>query len=478
MHCPRAPFLLIAAVIVGCSDAGGPTPTSPTDVDAPYAEIDAQIARLYPDAQQADVVGRWHAVTFSLSSGDQVAAEKMFWDLVESMLHEPGSVGEQSVATTRLQPLSRLVGDMYAVVFPSLSRPPTLLDADAAIGLVLPRKAATIVTATHHAGVAFPAGSVALPTLVVIFRNPTSFDTHCGGPLTTTLCQYPFFYRFEEFPHFRLRNAARFGVCPAADGDLAPPEAIRERLRLAHDAPATPSPGATLVEGIEILPPVDVSDFLTCEDPANAASSASPGGASLEFSNFNLVDPLRPVGIDFETFPGGASTSPTCDAPCDLSSQYASAGVTFDFVPTGGQAVGHASLLRNSFDPAGTLTHQVAHAFSVNAAGGFQFFDGTIVARFSNATTVSFLLRTVDGAPTVPINAFGPPPAAAPIPATQITRTNAITFSACATCTVFRQETITVTNSSGISRIEIAGGTVHVFLDDMTIVAPPTPPIV
>jgi hypothetical protein len=80
----------------------------------------------------------------------------------------------------------------------------------------------------------------------------------------------------------------------------------------------------------------------------------------------------------------------------------------------------------------------------------------------------------VDGAPTVPINAFGPSPAEAPIPASQITRTNAVTFSACATCTVFRQETITVTNTNGISRVEVLGGTVHLFLDDMTIV--PTSP--
>ena len=508
-------FLLAAVAVTGCSDSSGTStllPTSPDRFASPYPDIDQEIVDLFPTGLETAAGVRWVNVTNKLSAGDHVTAESMFWELVDWMLKKSGRLTDPTGPLNQLQGLNKLIGDMYAVVFPGRPRPPATLNGDATVGLVLPGSDAIVVTPLHRAGVALLAGSVAQPTLVVIDQNPTTFGTHCAGPLRTTLCQYPLFYRFEEFPHARLLKPARFAVCHVNSGPFAPPEGIHDRFRLAHDAPGVEPPFGTVVEGIEILKLVDVHDFMICSDVSYqvASSSRNPlirgtlaavngvlgaiqwaftperayaidqggGGEGIDFSNFNVVDPVRPVGIDFETFPGGASTSPTCDTACDLSTQYANAGVTFDFQATAGAApAGHASLLRNSFDPAGTFTHQVAHAKSDGV-----FLDGTLIMRYANATTVTFVLRTPGPTP-VAVNAFGPLPIEGepqPIPASQISRVVTDSFPPTCdniNCALFHQETITVSNASGISRIEIAGGAVHVFVDDMTIVSPPPAPI-
>src|SRR6185436_3786187 len=65
------------------------------------------------------------------------------------------------------------------------------------------------------------------------------------------------FYHFESLPHTRLNSPGRFAVCEATSGLQAPTAAQHDRMRLAHDLPASSAdytPGATQVEGIEILP--------------------------------------------------------------------------------------------------------------------------------------------------------------------------------------------------------------------------------
>lgn len=517
MHCrTRAVFLLLAAVaVVGCtgSDSSGTrnmVPTGPSLFASPYPDIDAQIIALFPTGLETATGTRWVNVTNKLASGDHVTAEKMFWDLVDWMLKKSERLDDPTGPLTALGALNKLIGDMYAIVFPGQPRPgATGLNGDATIGLVLPNAAATIVTPTHHAGVAFEAGSVGQPTLIVIDQNPTVFGDHCAGPLSTTLCQYPLFYRFEEFPHVRLLKAARFGVCHVNTGPFAPPEGIHDRFRLAHDAPEIPTPTGTIVEGVEILKLVNVADFMTCTDVSYqiASSSKNPfirgglaavnglfaaahwaftpklayaidqggGGEGLEFSHFNVVDPIRPPSIDFETFPGGGSTSPSCDAPCDLSTQYANLGATFDFIPSlTGDPLGHASIYLNSWT--GPSTHTATNAANTDGGG---FFTGTLIMRFSNATSVSFLLRMNNTSGPVPINAFGttfegPPPV---IPPSQITRTvtgAALPAGCSAVC--FREELITVTNDGGISRIDLPGGVFQLLVDDIRIVSPPAPP--
>ena len=516
MHCrTRAAFLLLAAVaVVGCTDTDSSgtrnmVPTAPSRFASPYPDIDGEILALFPTGLETAAGTRWVNVTSKLTAGDHVTAEKMFWDLVDWMLKKSGRLLDPSGPVTSLQALNKLVGDMYAIVFPGLPRPSATLNGDATIGLVVPGSDAIIVTPTHRAGVAILAGSVSQPTLVTIDQNPTGFGTHCAGPLSTTLCQYPLFYRIEEFPHVRLLKPARFAVCHVNEGPFAPPEGIHDRFRLAHDAPEIPSPAGTIVEGIEILKLVDVSDFMVCTDVSYQVASASRnpfvrgsvaavngvlgalkwaftpqrayaidrggGGEAFDFSNFNVVDPIRPPSIDFETFPGGGSTSPSCDAPCDLSTQYANLGATFDFVPAlTGDPLGHASIYLNSWT--GPSTHTATNAANTDGGG---FFTGTLIMRFSNATSVSFLLRMNNTSGPVPINGFGtsiegPPPV---IPPSQITRTvtGAALPAGCSTV-CFREELITVTNDGGISRIELPGGAFQLLVDDIRIVSPPAPP--
>ena len=517
MHCrTRAAFLLLTAVaVVGCTDTDSSgtrnmVPTAPSLFASPYPDIDQQILALFPTGLETAAGTRWVNVTNKLAAGDQPGAEKMFWELVDWMIKKSGRLDDPVGPLTALGGLNKLIGDMYAVVFPGRPRPGTTgLNGDATLGLVLPGEATTIVTPTHHAGVAFVAGSVGEPTLIVIDQNPAGFGDRCSGQLSTTLCQYPLFYRFEQFPHVRLLKPARFGVCHVNTGPFAPPEGIHDRFRLAHDAPEVASPGGTIVEGIEILPLVSVADFMTCTDVSYQVGSASRnplirgelaalngiraaarwlfvpklayaidqggGGEGLEFSNFNVVDPIRPPTIDFETLPGGGSTSPSCDAPCDLSTQYANLGATFDFVPSlTNQALGHASMYLNSWT--GPSTHTATNAANTDGGG---FFTGTLIMRFSNATSVTFTLRENNTSSTVPVNAFGttfegPPP---PIPGSQITRTvtDAALPKGCTTV-CFREETITVTNPGGISRIDLPGGAYQLLVDDIRIVSPPAPP--
>jgi hypothetical protein len=512
----RGVLLLLAAfIVVGCTDTQSSgtrnlTPTAPSLFASPYPDIDQEIIALFPTGLETATGTRWVNVTNKLAAGDHVTAEKMFWELVNWMIQKSSRLDDPAGPLTALGGLNKLIGDMYAVVFPGQPRPgATGLNGDATLGLVLPNEATTIVTPTHHAGVAFEAGSVAQPTLIVIDQTPESFGQHCAGPLSTSLCQYPLFYRFEEFPHVRLLKGARVGVCHVNTGSFAPPEGIHDRFRLAHEAPEIPSPEGTIVDGIEILKLISVADFMVCTDVSYqiASTSGNPfirgglaamngvlsaarwvftpktayaidgggGGFAFDFSHFNVVDPIPTPSIDFETFPGGASTSPSCDAPCDLSTQYANLGATFDFIPAlTGDPLGHASMYLNSWT--GPSTHTATNAANTDGGG---FFTGTLIMRFSNATSVTFTLRENNTSATVPVNAFGttfegPPP---PIPGSQITRTvTGAALPAGCTSVCFREERITVTNASGISRIDLPGGAFQLLVDDITIVSPPPPP--
>jgi hypothetical protein len=508
MHCrTRAVFLLLAAVaVVGCTgtDSSGTrnmVPTGPSLFASPYPDIDAQIIALFPTGLETAAGTRWVNVTSKLASGDHVNAEKMFWDLVDWMLKKSERLDDPSGPLTSLGALNKLIGDMYAVVFPGQPRPgATGLNGDATIGLVLPNAPALIVTPTHQAGIALLAGSVAVPTLVVIDQNPTIFGGACSGPLPTGLCQYPQFYRFQEFPHAHLLKPARFAICPVTVGDTRePPFGVDNRLRIAHEAPEVPSPDGTLVDGIEILKLVDVHDFMDCEKssyvipPGGIGAARNPmvrggmflvnrmfaaakwvvtpknayaidqggGGEGLDFSNFNPVDPVARVAsfIDFESFGEGGP-------PSTISDEFENLGATFDFIPTEGESQGFVSLVQNSINSEGVGTnHQIQRPLESGS--------GSIVMNLSNARIVSFTVRVLNSAPAVQFTAFGPNNTA--IPSSQITHSMANTFTR-STCeggcpVTYREETITVSNTGGVVQINVASGAL-VFIDDIHITRP------
>lgn len=502
----------VATALVACSDGNSTgvrsmTPTRPDPVTTVTPEIDEQIIALFPNGLETAAGVQWRNVTVKIDGGDRATGERMFWSLLDWMLRKSGRLDDPTGALTSQQALMKLTSDMYAYVFPWRERPPTSLSGDATFGIVTPDSAVTIVTPTHHAGVAFVAGSVTEPMLVTIDENPEPFREKCAGPLGTTLCQYPLFYRFEPYPRNRLLQPARFGVCHVNAGPFAPPEKIHDRFRLAHDAPAIPTPGGTLVEQIEILPLVSVADFMRCEDVSYQIASTDAsinvfergglalarglsaaarwafvprsayaidlggGGESVEFSNFNVVDPVRPPDIDFEHFLDGTSTSPSCDEiGCDINDQYGPAGVLFDFTRFDGEPLGYVTLNRSANNPAGDAANHVAT--NARVIDGSGVWNGIIGMTFTkNPTSVTFLLTVNALSPAVPVNASGPTITGGErIPASQVTRTGTVVYPAgCTECVQFRQETITVTSATGISRITLPGGAFQLLIDDLTI---------
>jgi len=113
-----------------------------------------------------------------------------------------------------------------------------------------------VVVPSGAAGVSIPAGSLSQPVTVTVSLLPTT-PTPGTGPLVTTLKQYPPYYEFVTSPAgVDLGPGVRVGVCQVTDpsNKFYPPEATHPRLRLAH----------TVGSGIELLDPVDVTDFLRC----------------------------------------------------------------------------------------------------------------------------------------------------------------------------------------------------------------------
>ena len=295
------------------------------------------ILTLLPKGLETAATTRWanlkakYALGLSDPAQMAVARQMLFelsaWVTMKGPNMDPPPNNEAKAAAA-----SRAVLYMALYVFggPGTSPPTYFTGADAVVGFVTPGAAATIVTPTAHAGVAFEAGSVAENTIVVVSQNNSgNFTPNCTGPLHTLLCQYPQFYTFEQFPHTRLLKGAKFSVCHINGGSNRAPLGlpdihIHDRFRLAHDKPANPAdytPGSTIRnqngESIEILPLITQS-FTHCDDveytpepppvitqaltrmgralaslltPKSAyAIDQGGGGVSFFFSNFNDVD--------------------------------------------------------------------------------------------------------------------------------------------------------------------------------------------
>jgi hypothetical protein len=336
------PFLLSFAL--ACSDNPAASklgvPRGPSFSITPSGTLDDEIIRiltLLPKGLETAATTRWGNVkakyALGLSDPAQMAvARQMVFELAAWVKMKGPDMDPPPAGESKAGAAGRAVLYMALYVYNGLPHPspPTYFTgADAVVGLVTPGAAATVVTPTLHAGVAFDAGSVAENTIVVISQNNSAgFTDNCTGPLQTLLCQYPQFYTFEEFPHTRLLKGARFSVCHVSiDGERARhPLADHDRFRLAHAKPASPAdytPGSTILEdfgqSIEILPlasqtftvchdvnytpeaPVEEIGFLSRMGRAFAelmtpkpayAIDQGLGGVSKSFSPFNDVDPL------------------------------------------------------------------------------------------------------------------------------------------------------------------------------------------
>jgi hypothetical protein len=336
----------LLALATACSDRPEPTAVGDRALHSASPDLDGQITSLlstaFPQGLSSASLARWSSVKRLVAAnqhqtvkGTQQPAQagrKQLAELVKWIQRNEPSVMPPA-GETQDHVVARIVLYMSLYVYsgPTTTVPDLPAGSDVGVGIITPAAGGTVQTPTLHAGTKFPAGAVDEETIVVIAQNPTPYLTPWTGPLNTTLCQWPQFYKFNVFPDVRLNHSATAAVCHVNSGSFRNPrEGIHDRFRLAHDAPPENArvQGGEIVDGIEILPLVfDLSlidctqndtyspsfseigstDMLhrglrTLERVANAigrvitpksAYAIDQGGGGLvdEFSNFNVVDP-------------------------------------------------------------------------------------------------------------------------------------------------------------------------------------------
>ena len=421
----RSRFLVVAAVlsvVSACSDA--PAPLDPSNsaarlIAAPNGALDVAIydlVSLYPTGTETAALNRWNNVKKAYAAGSVAVAKSDLLLLSQWLIDKSSTMSDPPGAETRQAAAARLILYMATYVFngPSSAIPSSGGGADNAVGLITPA-GGLVVTPSTNAGVSVPAGAVDENTLVVITENLTPYPANCSGPLNTRLCQYPKFYHFSQFPDKHLNSPATFAVCHVNTGTSRYPLADHDRFRLAHNKPANAAdytPGGTVVDDIEILP-LATQTFSFCDDIeyaltqptgldlvlATATSAISKfltpksayaidqglGGFSLEFSDFNDVDPDgRP---DYTANAGGFNAIITPSG--DLSVSY--------FVKNIGTATSPAGVLASftltpvvASGPAPSVALIDALSTPWTSVGVMSLVPGDSVAMTTTASVASF----------------------------------------------------------------------------------------
>ncbi len=398
--------LLLTVLAVACSDTTRPGPepartlTGPRANQSPTISLDQQITSLiqalFPTGLQTAAGTRWESIKDKYAAGltdasQMTAAKQKLTELVTWVQQKTPQMDPPPNGLTRQAAAAQLVLYMSLYVYNGpLTAPPIFpTGADATVGVVTPTAPVTVVTPTLHAGVAVDAGSVNQNTIVIVRQNAAYYPANCTGPMSTSLCQYPQFYVFDEFPHVRLNKPAHFSVCHVNSGttraplwDYRYPDAhIHDRFRLAHTLPANPddyTPGATQEEGIEILPLISQT-FANCNTGDNysppptgslwergrralegfaalASRVIAPraalaidqggGGDALSFSDFNDVDPQGQPDNKISAYNApaqGASGSPLTSVSFTITNIGTAASLpttaTIQLVPQNGSAI-------------------------------------------------------------------------------------------------------------------------------------------
>jgi hypothetical protein len=171
------------------------------------------------------------------------------------------------------------------------------------------------------------------------------------------------------------------------------------------------------------------------------------------------------AAISFETFTDG---SPTC-ASCALTDAFGGRGVVFSFSPIAetGECAGYSNaqlfLSSSVYDPAGGPPNHSATAAGL-ADGGF--CSGLVTMTFDGSPgTVRFRLRGPNGL-AYPVDAFDA--AGNLIPESQIVRSDGSAYTSVAGHG-FLQETVTITNAGGVSRVALDMNGFIVLIDNLLI---------
>ena len=345
-----AAALAIAACSDGTSNLPGVTDAGTHFAASRNAPVDQLILKLYPRGIETATGQRWDRIDLELGTWDAstrqwqgtsvLTAQKHLVDLIKFIQLKTGDIEASGLAAgeTRPQAAARLIAAMSGYVFGGPDATPPPAGADIVVATVPAGAQTTIVTPEEQAGLFLPAGATSEERVIVIAENVVT-GPRCSGPLAYSHCQYPQFYHFESLPALKLNSPGHFAVCMDV-GTLGPSDEEHSRISLAHDLPPSPvlyTPGATQVEGVEILPLVgegDQTGMLDCDHPPVIglrttgerimyavnkfiskhlspkkayAYDSGPEHFSDFFSNFNGVDPtisgvwngvLRPPGAE------------------------------------------------------------------------------------------------------------------------------------------------------------------------------------
>jgi hypothetical protein len=270
-------MLLGALGAAACSDTSTAPRLSPTTASPLFSttledEIQRMIDDLFPKGLETATEVRWETINRDLAKPDPLTARKHLNDLIKWVKLKTGEVTPPS-GETRQQAAARLVLAMsiYLRDYPngSMSSVPAV-GGDATFEVVAAGAQATVVTPAEKAGVHIETGSTNEDRIIVVSEDPNpSFNKQCTGPLRTSRCQYPLFYKFESFPNPPMVDGkrGRFAVCLATKGERRTLEyplegggedqAVHEHVRLAKPkpGPGQPKTNGSVIEGdIEILP--------------------------------------------------------------------------------------------------------------------------------------------------------------------------------------------------------------------------------
>jgi hypothetical protein len=295
----RSRSLVVAVVatlsLAACSDSpptgAGMIPFGQAPANLTLGQyIDQQIVALLPNGHAKSVAARWNTVQKAKAKGDMAGAIGHFTSLADWLIKKTGDFTPPS-GTTKGQAAAHLVLAMATWLHDGPdAAPPAPTGADVAVEIAQAGQPFLIQTPSLHAGVSWEAGSTNEDRLIVLAQDPNPYAGVCNGPLVTRRCQYPLFYTAHSYPNLRLNvgHPGRFAICMVETGDRRPLEypadeggarPIDDRMRLAHDIPATPAnytQGATQEDGIEILPKVEQQsgELIECDEPDKRAMGA------------------------------------------------------------------------------------------------------------------------------------------------------------------------------------------------------------
>jgi hypothetical protein len=360
----RFRHLTLGLLLVGLACADAPTTPSlrPFDAILKHTELEdfiqAAIDRYLPRGFESAVEARWATVKQKKNAGDLAGSIQQLNTLSLWIDKKTNDITVPTGETvTKGQAAALIILNMARWVYEGAEADPQAVPTgDVAVEIVPAGAPLQMVVPSQHASVVWDAGATQEDRVVVMLEDPGTYTGQCEGPLPTTYCQYPLFYKVESYPHLRLQTPGRMAVYLLTTGDRRPIEypqdepgagehgPVGERVRLAHQAPpneADRTPGGVIKGNIEVLPlatsqtgladcdapstlgmgPVEKAMHLAMRyvgkaiSPKNAyAYDQGPEHDFSFFSNFNAVDTASApdIAVDNAVFnPGTLGATPT-----------------------------------------------------------------------------------------------------------------------------------------------------------------------